>query len=100
MLRQGFAGLAVYSGTKFFVEGLSRGMRAELANTGIRITCIQPGDVRTELLSRSTDQEVGCGLVVTQTITIIIGSITIDFYSSQINICPQAHAMLEVVKIG
>ena len=64
LLCQGFAGLAVYSGTKFFVEGLSRGMRAELANTGIRITCIQPGDVRTELLSRSTDQEVGAGLVL------------------------------------
>ena len=57
--RMGFAGLAVYSGTKFFVEGLSRGMRAELAQSGIRITCIQPGDVRTELLSRSTDEEVG-----------------------------------------
>ena len=55
---QGFAGLAVYSGTKFFIEGLSRGMRAELADSGIKITCIQPGDVRTELLSRSTDQEV------------------------------------------
>ena len=32
-------------------------MRHELAKSGVRVTCIQPGDVKTELLSHSTDQE-------------------------------------------
>jgi len=55
--RKGFEGLAVYSGTKFFIEGLCQGMRAELKGSGVRITNIQPGDVQTELLQHTTDKE-------------------------------------------
>ena len=55
--RKVFPGLAVYSASKFFVEGLSQGLRLETAGTGDRITTVQPGNVATDLLGTSTDEE-------------------------------------------
>lgn len=40
-----FSGLAVYCGTKFFVEGLTHTMRQELAKHNVKVTAIEPGDV-------------------------------------------------------
>lgn len=45
---QGYPGLAVYTGTKFYVEGFSQTLRQEVCKFGIRVTCIQPGDVAVE----------------------------------------------------
>ena len=55
--RKVFAGLTVYSATKHFVEAVSRGLRQECAEAGVRVTTIQPGDVKTDLASITTDQE-------------------------------------------
>ena len=41
--QQVFPGLSVYSGSKFFVEAVSQGLRLETADSGIKITTIQPG---------------------------------------------------------
>jgi NADP-dependent 3-hydroxy acid dehydrogenase YdfG len=55
--RKVFAGLAVYSASKFFVEALSQGLRLETAGTGLKVTTIQPGNVATDLAAMSTDGE-------------------------------------------
>ena len=55
--RKVFPGLSVYSASKFFVEALSQGLRLETAGTGIKVTTIQPGNVSTDLLALSSDEE-------------------------------------------
>jgi NADP-dependent 3-hydroxy acid dehydrogenase YdfG len=55
--RKVFPGLAVYSGSKFFVEALSQGLRLETAGTGLKVSTVQPGNVATDLLSLSCDEE-------------------------------------------
>jgi NADP-dependent 3-hydroxy acid dehydrogenase YdfG len=55
--RKVFPGLAVYSGSKFFVEALSQGLRLETAGTGLKVTTIQPGNVATDLLALTSDEE-------------------------------------------
>ena len=55
--RKVFPGLAVYSASKFFVEVLSQGLRLETAGTGLKVTTIQPGNVATDLISMSGDEE-------------------------------------------
>ncbi len=55
--RRVFPGLAVYSGAKFFVEAVSQALRLETAGTGLKVTTIQPGNVATDLLAMSGDEE-------------------------------------------
>jgi NADP-dependent 3-hydroxy acid dehydrogenase YdfG len=55
--RKVFPGLAVYSASKFFVEALSQGLRLETAGTGLKVTTLQPGNVATDLISMSRDEE-------------------------------------------
>lgn len=55
--RKAFPGLAVYSGTKFFIEAMSQSLRLETVGSGLRVTTIQPGNVATELLAKSSDPE-------------------------------------------
>ena len=57
--RRVYPGGAVYSATKYAVRALSERMRQELGPAyGIRVTCIEPGAVATELTDTITDEEV------------------------------------------
>lgn len=55
--RKVFPGLGVYSASKFFVEATLQALRLENANSGLRVTSVQPGNTATELLGMSTDAE-------------------------------------------
>ncbi|KAI1758138.1 enterobactin synthetase component F [Xylaria castorea] len=55
--RKVFPGLGVYSASKFFVEATLQSLRLETAGSGLRVTSVQPGNVATDLLGTSTDQE-------------------------------------------
>lgn len=57
--REVMPGGAVYSATKFGVRALSDGLRQELSPShNIRVTCIEPGAVATELTESITDEEL------------------------------------------
>jgi NADP-dependent 3-hydroxy acid dehydrogenase YdfG len=45
------SGYAVYNATKFGVTAFSEALRQELAPDGVRVCCVEPGAVATELLS-------------------------------------------------
>ena len=55
--RKVFPGLGIYSASKFFVEATLQALRIENANSGLRVTSVQPGNVATDLLGMSTDAE-------------------------------------------
>lgn len=55
--RKVFPGLGVYSASKFFVEATLQALRLETVGSGLRVTAIQPGNVSTDLLGMSTDEE-------------------------------------------
>ncbi|MBN6151839.1 SDR family oxidoreductase [Xanthomonas sp. AmX2] len=55
--RKVFPGLSVYCATKHAVTAFSEGLRLEVAKKyNIRVTCIQPGAVDTELFEHVSDQ--------------------------------------------
>eukprot|EP00242_Pyramimonas_sp_CCMP2087_P008079 CAMPEP_0198201924 /NCGR_PEP_ID=MMETSP1445-20131203/4952_1 /TAXON_ID=36898 /ORGANISM="Pyramimonas sp., Strain CCMP2087" /LENGTH=261 /DNA_ID=CAMNT_0043872583 /DNA_START=165 /DNA_END=950 /DNA_ORIENTATION=+ len=55
--RDVYSSLTVYCASKAFVVALSKGLRKELVGTNVRVTDIQPGDVKTDLIMTNTDKE-------------------------------------------
>ena len=54
-----FAGGSVYCATKHAIAAFSEGLRKELSpEYNIRVTCIEPGAVATELLETITDESM------------------------------------------
>jgi clavulanate-9-aldehyde reducatase len=53
--RRADAGAAVYNMTKFGVTGFSEALRQEALHAGIRVTCVEPGFVATELQGHNTN---------------------------------------------
>jgi 3-hydroxy acid dehydrogenase / malonic semialdehyde reductase len=49
--RQAYAGGTLYAGSKFAIHGFSDSLRLDFRNTGIRVTEILPGMVRTDFAS-------------------------------------------------
>ena len=56
--RRANAGSAVYNMTKFGVTAFSEALRQEAAHVNVRVTCVEPGFVETELVSQNTNPMV------------------------------------------
>lgn len=54
---------AVYNGTKALLDSFSFALRAELASSGVTVTCLMPGATETEFFERADmlDTKVGAG---------------------------------------
>jgi len=59
--RRSDAGAAVYNMTKWGVTGFSEALRQEALHSGVRVTCLEPGFVATELQGHNPDPVVQRG---------------------------------------
>ncbi len=54
----GLKGEAIYAASKAGVEGFSRAFAREMADFGVRVNCIAPGPIRTDLLRGVSDAQI------------------------------------------
>ena len=55
--RYGIPKVIAYSASKTAVEGMTRAMAVDLAQYGIRVNCIAPGFIRTNMSSKALDSD-------------------------------------------
>jgi short-subunit dehydrogenase len=55
------ANLAVYNGTKAFIDSFSYALRAELEDSGVTVTCLMPGATETAFFERAGLEETIVG---------------------------------------
>jgi len=60
--RTAAAGAAVYNFTKFGVSGFSEALRQEALHSNVRVTCVEPGFVETELQAHNENPAVQQGI--------------------------------------
>ena len=60
--RRAAAGAAVYNLTKFGVTAFSEALRQEALHAGVRVTCVEPGFVETELQGHNVNPVVLAGV--------------------------------------
>jgi short-subunit dehydrogenase len=53
--------LAVYNGTKAFLDNFSYGLRREIAGTGVTVTCLMPGVTDTEIFKKAKMMDTPMG---------------------------------------
>lgn len=54
---RGYKGVAAYASTKAALDGMTRGMAAELGSMGIRVNSVSPGFMETDMTSELTDKQ-------------------------------------------
>jgi NAD(P)-dependent dehydrogenase (short-subunit alcohol dehydrogenase family) len=55
--KRGFANVALYSASKFAVEGLTRSAALEAVGYGVRVNAVAPGPIQTPMIDRFTGDE-------------------------------------------
>lgn len=70
--------MAIYSASKFAIEGLSDGLRREVAHFGISVSIVQPGFVRTTIAH--TTEEVSMHIVEDPATNHLMRSLYAPFY--------------------
>jgi NAD(P)-dependent dehydrogenase (short-subunit alcohol dehydrogenase family) len=75
--RAGFPQLATYCATKHGVVGLSEAVRVELRDSGVEVTVVMPGIVRTELATGLADARGVKSVTADEVATAVVGALKV-----------------------
>lgn len=55
--KYGLPQVIAYTAAKSAIEGLTRGMAAELSSTGVKVNCVAPGFIKTDMSSKALNND-------------------------------------------